>query len=57
MSLNPLLVLSIPFVGAMFLKPTWFCKRWIPWVTLGIIVSYGIVRNIPMWPFRWLAPH
>ena len=57
MSLNPLLVLSIPVVGVMFLKPTWFCNRWMPWITLGIIVSYGIVRNIPMWPFTWLAPH
>jgi hypothetical protein len=57
MSLNPLMVLSIPVVGAMFLKPAWFSKRWVLWILLGIIISYGLLRNIPVSPFTWLAPH
>ena len=56
MSLNPLMVLSIPFVGVMLLKPAWIYKPWVPWVTFGIIISYGIARNISLWPFYLLAP-
>ncbi len=55
-SLNPLMVLSIPLVGVMLLKPGWFFNRWVPWVTLGGVIFYGIVRNIPIEPFIWLAP-
>ncbi len=56
LSLNPLMVVSIPVVGAMLLKPAWFYKPWVPWMTLGIIIFYGIARNIPIEPFIWLAP-
>jgi len=55
-SLNPLMVVSIPVVGVLFLKPSLFFNRWVPWVTLGGIIFYGIARNIPHWPFTWLAP-
>ena len=57
LALNPLMVLSLPFVGLLFLKPRWIYQRWLPWVALGILVAYGIARNIPIWPFVWLAPH
>ena len=55
-SLNPLMVVLLPVVGVMFLKPTWLFNRWMLWGTLGVIIFYGIARNIPIEPFIWLAP-
>ena len=55
-SLNPLMVISIPIVVLMFLNPAWFYKRWIPWAAFFILITYGILRNIPAWPFTLLAP-
>ncbi|NEU83894.1 DUF2752 domain-containing protein [Nostoc sp. UIC 10630] len=65
--LNPLMVLSLPYllysyicyslpaftrrkVTPIFIKSTWI------WWTLKIILGYWILRNIPFFPFYWLAP-
>lgn len=56
MSLNPLMVLSIPVLGVMFFHPSWVYKRWVPWAAFWILILYGILRNIPVWPFTVLAP-
>lgn len=65
--LNPLMVLLLPFVGyalisqallkvigrslpGVFIKPFWI------WALLGIILLYWILRNVPFYPFCWLAP-
>lgn len=55
-SLNPLMVVSIPVLGVLCLDPSWVYRRWVPWVALGILMTYGIARNIPYWPFVFLAP-
>jgi hypothetical protein len=55
-SLNPLMVFSTPIIVVMFFNPAWIYKRWVPWVAFGILVCYGIIRNIPAWPFCLLAP-
>jgi hypothetical protein len=55
-SLNPLMVVSIPILGLMFLSPSWIYKRWVPWVAFSILLCYGVTRNIPIWPFVLLAP-
>lgn len=55
-SLNPLMVLSIPVVGIMFFKPSWIYKPWVPWAVLAVVLTYGIARNIPIWPFGLPAP-
>ena len=26
------------------------------WVWFGVMILYGLLRNIPAWPFNWLAP-
>lgn len=66
-SLNMLMVISLPFVlyGLLaqgmryfFSKkiPTIFIKaHWI-WAIFALIIAYGIVRNIPISPFTYLAP-
>jgi len=56
LSLNLLMVVSIPVVAAMLLKPAWIYKRWVPWAALCILIAYGVLRNVPAWPFCLLAP-
>jgi hypothetical protein len=55
--LNPLAMLMLPLVGylvargdASTLKPTWI------WALLGVVVAFGVFRNIPTYPFTLLAP-
>jgi len=55
-SLNPLMVISLPILGLMLFNPPWVYKRWVPWVAFVVLISYGIIRNIPVWPFVLLAP-
>lgn len=55
--LNPLFVLSLPILGALVLRPSWAYRVWVPWTALGVLILYGILRNIPAWPFYLLAPH
>jgi hypothetical protein len=31
-------------------------RAWWGWALLAIIVAFGVLRNIPAWPFRLLAP-
>lgn len=54
---NPLLVLSIPFVGALVLRGSWAYKVWVPWMAFAVLLTYGVLRNIPVWPFVLLSPH
>ena len=65
--LNPLLVLSMPFVAYYFASQvslafrgfplrTFFVRPLLIWSLLGVIILYWIVRNLPMHPFSLLAP-
>lgn len=56
-AMNPLMVLSIPFIGILFLRPKWSDKPWVPWACFMGLIVYGFVRNIPVWPLVELAPH
>ena len=67
MGLNPLMVISIPFLGYAYvsyglssfgMKPLEFVPvpAWWGWFVLCVVVSYGILRNIPTHPFSLLAP-
>jgi hypothetical protein len=65
--LNPLMVLSLPFLGYAFicyvvvllgkpvLRSAYLPAIWI-WVILLIIVLFCVLRNIPLYPFTFLAP-
>jgi hypothetical protein len=65
--LNPLMVLSLPFVAFSVLSraagelrgrplSTIFVpSAWI-WTLLVVVVSFGVLRNIPAHPFSLLAP-
>jgi hypothetical protein len=54
---NPLAILALPWVGYLalrndhpLLKPSW------QWALLGVVVVFGVLRNIPVHPFTLLAP-
>ncbi|MDR2090189.1 MAG: DUF2752 domain-containing protein [Clostridiales bacterium] len=68
LSYNLMFVLVLPFIGYYFLSVYLnfvFGRTVIPLVkvpvkyyiiTLMVFVVFGIVRNIPVYPFTWLAP-
>jgi Protein of unknown function (DUF2752) len=64
---NPFAVLSFPFLAyagasrAAYLLncryfPRIFLPAWFIWTLFSAIVLFGILRNLPMYPFRFLAP-
>jgi hypothetical protein len=57
LSLNPLMVLSLPFLALLYFRPRLSYSLWLPWLALSVILLYGVLRNIPVWPFCLLAPH
>lgn len=67
MSYNPLMVLSLPFLlyaggsaayGSLAGKdrPRRLLPAWVIWGIFIIIVSYWVLRNVPVYPFILLAP-
>jgi len=54
---NPLLVVSLPFLAALSIWRRLLHQVWVPWAAFAILVLYGVLRNIPVWPFLLLAPH
>jgi hypothetical protein len=67
LGLNPLMVLSVPFIGYFFasrtmfavaghLLKTFFVRPVLIWALLEVILAYWVLRNIPTYPFSLLAP-
>lgn len=67
LDLNPLMVLATPYliysfisytspvilghkIPQVYVKPAWI------WWFLKIVLAYWVLRNIPVAPFKWLAP-
>ncbi len=55
--LNALTVLALPALGALWvsgrldrLKPVWI------WTLLVVVVAFGVLRNLPWYPWTLLAP-
>jgi hypothetical protein len=57
LSMNPLMVLSLPLLGFLFVRPSAGYHVWLPWFCFAVLILYGILRNIPLFPFTELAPH
>jgi len=54
---NPLLVVALPLLAVLiFWEPAWSRRPWFIWSCFGVLVLYGILRNIPVWPLTLLAP-
>ena len=55
--MNPLLIVALPFLAALALKPSIGRRPAVPWIILLIVIAYWILRNVPYHPFNLLAPH
>jgi sulfite exporter TauE/SafE len=64
---NCLLVLSVPVLAYALAShvlrrlgwrslPVMRLRAWLGWVVFAVIVAFGVLRNIPGWPFNLLAP-
>jgi hypothetical protein len=56
MEYNPLTVLSIPILGILVAFRKIAYRPSVAYAALGILVLFGILRNLPVWPFFLLAP-
>lgn len=63
--MNALFILGLPFalcflalclVRLLRDQPLPNLPTWVPWVILGLILSFTVLRNLPWPPFNWLAP-
>ena len=65
LAMNPLMVAALPLLALMAVH------AWTPWRVLppraarvlnngyawiAVIAAYWVLRNLPWWPFAWLAP-
>ncbi len=56
-TMNPLLILSLPIFPIAIIRRSWLYARWLPVTIFIVILLFGVLRNIPAWPFNLLAPH
>jgi hypothetical protein len=56
LAFNPLLISSLPAIGFLLLFPKYSYRPWVAYLACAIVVAFGILRNIPCWPFAMLAP-
>ena len=57
MHLNPLAISLLPLAGYFVVRGERAASRpiWI-WTLLGVVIAFGILRNIAVYPFTLLAP-
>ena len=67
LGLNPLMVVMLPLLGYSLMSYATLAVRGRPlpriltssfwgWLAFGIILTYWVLRNIPLYPFSLLAP-
>ena len=50
------MVLSLPLLALLAFRPSWSYKPSFAWSILILLLSYGVLRNIPLWPLTFLRP-
>lgn len=55
-AMNPLMVVSAPVLVLLFFRRSWAGRPWVAWSAFVILLLYGVLRNINLWPFIFLAP-
>ena len=60
---NPLLVASLPFVAYALVRGAVRTRRaprplpaWAIWGLFVVVLAFGLLRNLPWKPTRWMAP-
>ena len=67
LDLNPLMILLLPFVAYFLASQAmlavtgqplrrFFVRPELIWALLGVVLAYGVLRNIPAYPLILLAP-
>lgn len=56
--LNPLLVLATPLLGFLIIRRDALAtfRPGYVWLLVSVVITFGVVRNIPAYPFTLLAP-
>jgi hypothetical protein len=64
---NALLILLLPWLLLICLRSAWqfLCgvpvrpvtSSWFPWVLTVLVILFGLLRNLPVYPLTLLAPH
>lgn len=61
--LNPLLVVSLPFIAYTIVRGAIRTRRparplpaWAIWALFAVVLAFGVLRNLPWKPTRWMAP-
>jgi hypothetical protein len=55
-AMNPLMVIASPVLVLLLFKRSWAMRPWVAWTAFAVLILYGVLRNIPAWPFTLLAP-
>jgi hypothetical protein len=55
-ALNPLMVLALPALAFLRLRPSLLYRPWLAWSCFVLLLTYGLARNLACWPFVLLAP-
>jgi len=37
-------------------EPSVFASVWVGRIVVAFFITFAIARNVPIWPFLWLAP-
>jgi hypothetical protein len=64
---NPLVVVMLPFVAFAVARqawqfsrrqraPSWHMPAWSLWALVAVVLVFGVARNLPWGPVRWMAP-
>jgi hypothetical protein len=54
--MNPLMVLSLPILALLFFRRKWVNSPSAAWCAFAVLLSFGVLRNLNLWPFFLLAP-
>jgi hypothetical protein len=66
--MNAIAALALPVLGFIGVRSWWRwllgrpagaaldVKPWHAWVIVAVLITFGVVRNLPWEPFTWLAP-
>lgn len=64
---NPLVPVVLPVVGVALARSVWTWaagvplrparRRWPMRLLLVVVIAFGVLRNVPVYPFTLLAPH
>ncbi len=55
--MNPLLVVSLPLVGALSWRRRWSYSPSLAWSIAAVVVAFGVLRNLPLPAAIILGPH